>query len=265
MEQATYNLEHTRSQIPTLQNSLYEAKNRLVVLLGTQPGTLDKELAKHEPIPVTPLEMAVGVPAQVLRHRPDVRRAERELAAQTAQIGVATARLYPKFTLLGSIGLEASSPGDLFSIGNRNDSIGPRFSWNVFDAGAIRNNIEVQNALQEQALIRYETVIIKALEEVTNSLTAYAQEQKRRQALLQATRAAQQAVDLVLQQYNSGVVDFQNVLDTQRSLLAFQDRLAASNGAVVSHLIRLYKALGGGWESMCSVKKKATADRNGTP
>jgi NodT family efflux transporter outer membrane factor (OMF) lipoprotein len=259
MEQAKYNLENTRSQIPTLRISLEEAKNRLAVLLGTHPGALREDLSAKKPIPVAPVEIAVGIPAEVLRRRPDIRRTERELAAQTARVGVATAELYPKLSLLGSIGLEALSLGDLFSTANRTDSIGPSVSWNIFDAGAIRKNIEVQNALQEQALLKYETAILNALEDVENVLVAYAQNQHRRESLAQATQAAERAVDLALKQYSSGMIDFQDILEAQRSLLSFQDQLAESDGAVTSNLISLYKALGGGWES--SMSQKAEPDR----
>lgn len=254
MEQAKYNLENTRSKIPTLRISLEGAKNRLAVLLGIHPGALHADLSMKKPIPVTPLEIAVGVPAEVLRRRPDIRRAERELAAQTARVGVATADLYPKFSLFGSIGLEALSFGDLFSTGNRTDRIGPSFSWNIFDAGAIRKNIEVQNALQEQALLKYEAAILNALEDVENALVAYAQDQYRRQSLAQATQAAERAVDLALKQYSSGIINFQDTLEAQRSLLSFQDQLAQSDGAVTSNLISLYKALGGGWTPLMSEK-----------
>lgn len=249
-EQASYNVENTRSTIPELRSSLEKAKNRIAVLLGMHPGGVHLELSERKPIPVTPLEVAVGVPADVLRRRPDVRRAERELAAQTAQVGVATAELYPRFSLLGSIGLEALSFGKLFSAGSRTYSIGPTFTWNIFDAGAIRRNIKVQNALQEQALIQYEGTILVALEDVENALVAYAEEQLRRQSLLKATQAAQRAVDLALNQYSSGSIDFRDVLDAQRSLLSFQDQLANSEGTVTANLIRLYKALGGGWTSL---------------
>jgi NodT family efflux transporter outer membrane factor (OMF) lipoprotein len=250
VERAKYNLENTRSQIPTLRSTLEEAKNRLAVLLGTYPGTVDAHLSEPEAIPVVPLEIAVGVPAEVLRRRPDVRHAERELAVQTARVGVATAELYPKLSLLGSIGLDALSLENLFSAGNRTDSIGPSFSWNIFDAGAIHKNIEVQNAVQEQALIGYESTILSALEEVENALVAFAEEQMRRQSLLEATQAAKSAVDLALNQYSSGLIDFQDVLEAQRSLLSFQDQLAESEGTVTSNLISLYKALGGGWTSL---------------
>ncbi|UCG15001.1 MAG: efflux transporter outer membrane subunit [Deltaproteobacteria bacterium] len=261
VEQAKYNLEDTRSKIPTLRSSLEEAKNRLAVLLGTRPGAVHSEMSEPKSIPVTPLEIAVGVPADVLRRRPDVRRAERELAAQTAQIGVATAELYPKLALFGSIGLEALSIGNLSSAGSRTYGIGPSFSWNIFDAGAIRKNIEVQNALQEQTLIQYEATILTALEDVQNALVAYAEEQLRRQSLMIATKAAQLAVDLAVYQYSSGVIDFRDVLDAQRSLLSFQDQLAGSDGTVTSNLIRLYKALGGGWTSLAHAPGEQDAEQ----
>ncbi len=255
VEQARYNLESTRSQIPTLCTGLEGAKNRLAVLLGEPPGAVHAEIEKPVPIPVTPLEVAVGVPADTLRRRPDVRRAERELAAQTARIGVATTDLYPKFTLKGSIGLEALSLGNLISPGSRTYSIGPRITWPIFDAGAIRQNIEVQSALQEQALIHYEAAVLGSLEEVENALVAYAEEQRRRDNLREATQAAQKAVELAQHKYQAGLTDFSNVLDAQRSLLSFQDQLAQSNGTVTSNLVRLYKALGGGWKSMAPEEK----------
>jgi len=250
VEQAKYNLESTRAKIPDLRSGLEEAKNRLAVLLGKFPGALDDKLSEPKPIPVPPLEIAVGVPAETLRRRPDVRRAERDLAAQTARVGVATAELYPKLSLIGSIGLEALSFDDMFSLENRTYGIGPNFSWKVFDAGAIRQNVTVQNALQEQAFMRYEATILAALEDVENALVAYVEEQLRREALAEATQAAQRAVDLSLNQYSSGLIDFQDVLVSQRALFSFQEQFAASEGSVTSNLISLYKALGGGWTSM---------------
>ena len=190
------------------------------------------------------------MPADTLRRRPDIRKAERELAAQTARIGVATADLYPRFTLKGSIGLEALSPGNLISYRSRASSIGPRVTWAVFDAGAIRKNIEAQSALQEQALIQYETALLSALEEVENALVAYANEQVRRQSLLEASQAAQRAAKLARDRYAAGLIDFQVVLDADRSLLSLQSQMAESDGKVTSNLIALYKVLGGGWTSL---------------
>ncbi len=250
LQQALYALESVRSQLPSLRTGLEEAMNRLAVLLGQSPGAVHSELKTLRPIPVTPLEIAVGVPADTLRQRPDIRMAERELAAQTARVGVATADLYPKFTLTGSIGLESVSMGDFLTTAGRMWSIGPGFSWNIFDAGAIRQNIEVQSALQDQALIQYESAILDALEEVENALTAYAEEQQHRETLIASTDAARKAFRLAQDRYESGLVDFSTVLETQRSLLSFEDERAQSDGTVVSNLVRLYKALGGGWSAM---------------
>lgn len=250
VQQARYNLDDTRAQVPSLRTGLQEAMNRIAVLLGEQPGMVREELEKPAPIPVTPLRVAVGVPADVLRRRPDIRRAERQLAAQTARVGVATADLYPKFTLSGSIGLEALSMGNLLSSDAWTSSAGPSISWAIFKAGAIRQNIEVQSALQEQYLIAYKAAVLSALEEVENALVAYAKEQQKRQSLSEATQAAKKAVELARYKYRAGLTDFSTVLETERSLLSFQDQLAQSDGTVTSDLVRLYKALGGGWTSL---------------
>lgn len=247
VQQSLYNLEHTRSLIPNLQIGLEATKNRLAVLLGEKPGSIHQELAEKRSIPVLPVTVAVGVPAETMRHRPDIRRAERNLAAQTARIGVATADLYPKFRLSGSIGLESISSGDLLTSASRTWNFGSGVSWNIFDAGAIRQNIKVQSALQEQALIQYEVAVLSALEEVENVLTAYAKEQLRRESLIASAAAAQKAYKLARDQYNAGLVDFSDVLSAQISLQYLQDELAQSDGAVISNLVRLYKALGGGW------------------
>jgi multidrug efflux system outer membrane protein len=248
VQQSLYNLERTRSLIPALQTGLEAAKNRLAVLLGEKPGAVHRELAERKPIPIPPVAVAVGVPAETMRRRPDIRRAERNLAAQTARIGVATADLYPKFRLMGTLGLESVSTGNFLTADSRTWSITPGVSWNIFHGGAIRQNIKVQSARQEQALIQYEASVLKAQEEVENVLVAYAKQQRRRKSLAAATAAAQTAVQLAQDQYRVGLVDFSNVLDAQRSLLSFQDQLAQSDGAVTSNLIRLYKALGVGWK-----------------
>ena len=250
VQQARSNLENTRSQLPTLRTSLEASKNRIAVLLGKQPGALHEQLKNYRPIPVVRLDFAVGVPADVLRRRPDVRKAERELAAQTARVGVATADLYPKFTLNGSIGLEALSLGNLIAAGSRTFSIGPRITWPIFNAGSIRANIEVQSALQEQTMIQYESTVLSALEEVENALVAYVEEQIRRMSLSEAADAAKQALELAQYKYQTGLIDFITVLDAQRSLLSYEDQLAQSAGSITSNLVRLYKALGGGWNTL---------------
>ncbi|MBI5551890.1 MAG: efflux transporter outer membrane subunit [Desulfobacterales bacterium] len=246
--QARYNLESSRAKISDLAVGLEAALNRLAVLTGRQAGSLHAELSAVAPIPEADLSLAVGVPADTIRQRPDIRRAERELAAQTARIGEATADLYPQFTLSGSIGLESVSTGDLFSSASRVWSFGPAFSWPLFQAGAIRANIHVQEELQQQAFIRYEAAILTTLEEVENALVAYAQEQRKAENLQAAADAARLAEKLAKVQYVTGTTGFSEVLEAQRSLLSFEDQLATSRGAVLANLVRLYKALGGGWQ-----------------
>jgi len=249
VEQAKYNLESTRSQMPTFRIGLEQAKIRLAVLIGENPGAVDADLAEREPIPTTPSEVAVGIPADCVRHRPDVRRAERQLAAETARIGVATADLYPKLSLTGSIGLESASAGSLITADNYFYQLGPTLQWRVFDAGRIRQNIKIEDAITEQKLLAYQSAVLTALQEVEDAMVAYAQEQLRRQSLQAAVDAAQNAVEISRDQFEAGLTGFQNVLDAQRSLLSFQEQLAESDAAVTSDLIRLYKGLGGGWSS----------------
>jgi NodT family efflux transporter outer membrane factor (OMF) lipoprotein len=246
-EQARYALEQSRAQLPTLRTALAQAMNRLAVLTGRPPGAVAAQLATSAPVPVTPLTLAVGVPADVLRQRPDVRRAERQLAAQTARVGVASAAQYPNFSLLGSIGWEALSAGNLFTTAARGTTLGANLAQPIFNAGRIRQTIAVQSALQEQALATYESTLLTALQDVENALVAYAQEQTRHDALQAGAVAAQNAATLAMDQYTAGLVDFQVVLETQRALLSLQDQLAVSAGEVTADLIRLYKALGGGW------------------
>jgi multidrug efflux system outer membrane protein len=249
VQQARYNLETTRSQIPLLRTGLDAAMNRIAVLLGEQPGAVHAELEHPESIPAPALQVAVGVPADLLRRRPDVRQAERELAAQTARIGVATADLYPKLTLSGSIGLETLSLKNLSS-GTVALSGGPSITWAIFKGGAIRQNIKLQSALQEEALVHYESVILGALEEVENALRAYFEIQERRRSLSDAAQAAQKAAELAQQRYQAGLTDFTSVLDAQRSVLSLQEQFAVSNGSVSANLVRVYKAIGGGWTSL---------------
>lgn len=258
VEQARYNLENTRSQIPSLRTGLEEAMNRIAVLLGESPGTLHDELQKPGPIPVAPSSVAVGVPADVLRRRPDVRRAERDLAAQTARVGVAMSDLYPRLSLNGSVGLETLSLHEPSSSDTWTVSGGPRLSWAIFDP-TVRPNIEVQSELQGQALLLYRSTVLSSLEEVENALTAYAQEQRRRESLQEATSAARAAAEFAQQKYQAGLTDFSNVLDAERSLLSFQDQLQQSNGIVTANLIRLYKALGGGWVPMTDAPATAAS------
>lgn len=252
VERARYNLEQTRAQIPALRRQLEQARNRLALLVGELPGALAAELDRAAPIPFAPAAVAVGVPADALRRRPDVRASERRLAAQTAQVGAAEAARYPGLALLGSIGLEALTGSRLFTSSARTSVAAADASWTVFDAGRLRAGVEAQGALAEQALIAYEAAVLAALADVENALVAFGEEQARRAALFDATRAAGSRPSLAMQQYHAGLIDFQVVLEAQRSVLLLQELLAISEGEVTSNLIRLYKALGGGWSPLAS-------------
>jgi NodT family efflux transporter outer membrane factor (OMF) lipoprotein len=248
--QSKYILEQTRSQIPMLHDGLGRAANRLAVLVGDSPGALHDILAQTHPIPCAPMTVAMDIPANTLRQRPDIRQAEQALARETALVGAATAELYPKFSLRGSFGLEALSFSNLFDADSRFWGIGPRVTWRLFDGDATRRNIEAQSARQEQALIHYQATLLAAREEIENAILAFAKEQLRRDSLIQARDAARIADRIARDQYQAGLVDFSNVLDAQRSLLSFEDQLARSRGAVSTHLVGLFKALGGGWQQM---------------
>ena len=250
VQQARYNLESTRARVPAVKAGLEASLNSLAVLQGKAPGAAHEALGVGGSIPVPPVNVVVGIPALVLRQRPDVRGAERELAAQTARIGEATADLYPRVRLTGSIGLETLDLNRLGTTAVWPFGYGLSVQWPVFDAGRIRRSIEIQDALQGQALARYERTVLGALEEVENALSSYALEQDRLAALRGAAASARAAVELAGIRYQAGLIDFLEMLEAQRSLLGFQDQVAESEGAVTANLVRLYKALGGGWRSM---------------
>ena len=246
--QAESNLANTYSLIPVIERDLNEALNRLAVLLGERPGALHQELAAEVSIPHEPDEVTTGLPVELLRQRPDVRQAERLLAAQTARIGVATADLYPTFGLSGFFGVEAISGGDLLSGDSLTWNLGLPVRWNIFAGGSIRSQIRVEESRTNQLLASYEQTVLLALEEAENAMVAYAKEVERRERLTQSVDATQRSLDLVLTQYTAGITDFQNVLDTQRTLLLREDELAVAEGFVIGNLVRLYRALGGGWD-----------------
>jgi NodT family efflux transporter outer membrane factor (OMF) lipoprotein len=229
----------------------------LDILLGLVPGTLTPELEAGAPVPPTPAAVPIGLPAELLRRRPDIRRAERSVAAATARIGVATADLYPRFTLSGSFALESTQFGNLFHGDSRTWSAGPlAVRWPIFDAGRIRSNIQVQEARQEQTLVAYERTVLQAYEEVANALVAYARIRERRDSLAIAVEADQRAVELANDLWRRGLTDFLNVLDTQRALFVLQDQLAESQAGVTTSLVALYKALGGGWDENTAVSSR---------
>lgn len=241
-------LANSEAQVPPLRSAITQTINTIAVLLGQLPGSVQEKLSSVKPIPVPPLQVAVGVPADLLRQRPDIRRAEREVVVQTARIGIATADLYPTLTLLGTIGLEAEDVGDLFSSGSRFYTIGPSLRWNVFAGGSIRSRIQAQDARTEQALLHYEQTVLRALNEAENAMTAYLEEQKRMEALERSVSAARRTMRLAIQLYKDGLRDFQNVLDAERNVFNVENQLAESQGNIAINLVQIYKALGGGWE-----------------
>jgi NodT family efflux transporter outer membrane factor (OMF) lipoprotein len=237
----------TAAEIPPLEAARAVARNRLAVLLGAAPGSLDAELGEG-PLPSAPAELVVGVPAELLRRRPDLARAERELAAATARIGEAEAELWPRFTLVGSIGLRSDDVAKLVTGRGAFASIGPSITWPVFAAGRIRANVAANEARREQAFARYELALLSALEEAENSLDGHAREQLRRLDLRDAVDANRVAVELAQRLYANGLGGFLDVLVAERSLLEAESRLVASETALATSRVALYVALGGGWQ-----------------
>jgi NodT family efflux transporter outer membrane factor (OMF) lipoprotein len=248
VKQAEAVLATTQSQIPDLETSLKHSVHRLGVLIGQEPGALTDELSSTAPVPAPPPEVPVGLPSDLLRRRPDVRRAERQLAAATANIGVQTAELFPKFSLTGIAGFQSFSVGDWFTGGSRYWSAGPTVTWRIFDLGHVRSQIQTANAQAQQSLAAYEKTVLGSLEEVENGLVAYANEQTRYRALAAAVDANRGAFDLATDRYKKGLATFLDVVDAERSLYQAEDELADSQGRISVNLVTLYKALGGGWE-----------------
>ena len=245
--QAEYNLANSQAAIPSLEARLTAATNRLAVLLGKPPGAVDDLLIGESAIPDPEEGVTLGIPADLLRRRPDIRAAERQLASQTALIGVAKADLYPTFSLAGVLALESLDSSDLFDSGSTTWSLVPGLRWNIFAGGKIRNNIRVQESRTQQLLFAYEETVLFALDEVESTMRAYEREKERRDRLAEAVDASERTVELVKTQYMSGLTDFLNLLDAQRTLATQQDSWAESEGEVVQNLIALNRALGGGW------------------
>jgi NodT family efflux transporter outer membrane factor (OMF) lipoprotein len=191
----------------------------------------------------------VGLPAELLRRRPDIRSAERALAAQTARIGQAEAQRYPSFSLTGTMGLEAAHFSDMGHWASRAFAFGPSVRWNIFDGNRLRSLVMVEEAKTQQLAAQYESTVLGAVEEVENAMVGFVQEQRRAEALRRSVEAAGQSVEMVETLYRNGLTNFQNVLDSQRSLSTQQDRLAVSEGLILQRTVALYKALGGGWQS----------------
>jgi len=244
-QQASLNLALTRSVIPLFEMRIEQMMNRLGVLTGMHAGSLHAGLAQPLPIPQSAQPLPVCLPADMLRQRPDVRRAERELAAQAARIGVATADLYPSFTLGGTFGFVATM--DLLDAAHRSWSFGPQLRWNLFNGLRTRSLIQAEEARTRQALNSYEQTVLSAVEEVENALAAYVYEKERNEFLEQTVQSAQKSVELVRSMYLNGLTDFQNLHDMEKMLFQQQDRLAESQGLITQHRIAVYKALGAGW------------------
>lgn len=249
LAQATTDLESTRAVLPPLRTAVIEAKNRLAVLLGRNPGELESLVHADRPIPLAAAEIVAAIPADTLRQRPDVRVAERRLAAQTARLGEAEAARYPSLRLSGSLGLEALELDALADRGANTHSLFGGITAPVFNAGRIAANIEIQDALVEQARLAYRAAVLAALEEVENALTAVANTDARRVKLAEAAAAARTTLAIAEYRYASGLADFLSVLDAQRTQLSLDEQLAGSTGELARAQVRLYKALGGGWST----------------
>jgi NodT family efflux transporter outer membrane factor (OMF) lipoprotein len=256
--QAITLLESTRASIPILETDLAQAQNALCTLLGQPTGTVETILSRNTGIPTPPAQVAVSVPAEMLRRRPDIRSVELQAMAQSDRIGVARADLYPSFSLFGTIGTQTSSNGgplsgsssfsDIFGPKSWFFSFGPSFFWPLFNYGRITNNVRLQDARLQQLLVQYQSSVLLAAQEVEDGMVGFLKAQEATVSQQNAANSAQRAVDLSMVQYREGAVDFQRVLDAQRSLLQEQNALAQTRSSATTNLIALYKALGGGWE-----------------
>src|SRR6202167_1760755 len=253
--QARSLLETTQAQVPELESELAQTVHQIGVLLGREPDALQAQLSDMTPIPgiadpdAIAVQIPAGLPSDLLRRRPDIRAAEREIAAATARVGVAVADLYPKFSITGTAGLESISTGDFFFGTSRMWQVGPSMTWPIFEGGRIRANIEVRNAQEEQALLSYRKTVLNALADVEDALVAYAKERTRHQALAASAEDFTPPDILALDRYEEGYDTYLDVLEAQRSLYAAQDSLAQSDQQIIDDLIAIYKALGGGWQT----------------
>lgn len=245
--QAKQVLASSQASIPALRIALAQNINTIAVLIGTHPQGLHVDLRDPRPIPVPPTKITIGLPAQLLRQRPDIRSAERRIAAQSAQIGVATADLYPSFTLNGNLGF-ATTDGNLFDAANRSLALGPSFQWSIFDGGRVRNQIRYEEFGLEQAVLEYESTVLKALEETESAMTAFLEQRIEAEATQRAAQAAREALRHGTDAYKDGLVGFQDVLSAQQKLFSEDIREAKSRGLASQNLVSLYKALGGGWD-----------------
>ncbi|MDY0212879.1 MAG: efflux transporter outer membrane subunit [Desulfuromonadaceae bacterium] len=246
--QAESNLASSKSEMPELHQSLRESLNRLTLLLGRYPGELDELLAPPErEIPKIPSEVMVAAPVDVVRQRPDIRSAERLVAMRSAQIGIAMAELYPQLSLAGTFGFESQSGGDLFQSASKTYGLGPSLHWNLFNSQATTNKIKAAEWAAEEAYLQYRNTVLVAMADVQDFISGFNREKSRRDFLGEAVVAYRSSVRYAESLYRSGKTSYQNVLDAQRSLFAYEDRLIDSEARMVQNLVGLYRALGGGW------------------
>jgi NodT family efflux transporter outer membrane factor (OMF) lipoprotein len=256
----------TRATIPAIEASASRSIHRLGVLLGERPTALATELTQAKPIPPVPDDVPVGLPSELLRRRPDIRRAERQLAASTEDVGVATAELFPRFFLNGSVGLQGTDPGNVFEYASRYYSLGPSVSWPLFDAGRSKARLSRAEARRAQSFAAFRGAVLNAFREVEDSLVSYAKVQERAVSLREAAAASRQSVKIANELYSQGVSDFLSVLDAQRQLLFAEEQLANAEGERATSLVALYKALGGGWEldEVMRNRNNLNDDQNGS-
>jgi len=233
VRQAKAQLAVTESLIPMLEEGHRKVQNALCLLVGMPPGSLEAELAQTAPIPVPPAEVVVGIPAELLRRRPDVRRAERQAAAQCARIGIAEAEFYPQIAITGTISVEAEQFGDLFNWNSIGGRIGPGFQWNILNYGRILNNVRAEKARFMQAVLAYQNTVLAANKEAEDAIVAFLREQQRVQSLEHAVQEVSGALEIALKLYEQGVIDYQRVLDSVQTLVLQQDALAESQGSRV--------------------------------
>ncbi|MGL6247423.1 efflux transporter outer membrane subunit [Pseudomonas sp.] len=238
------------SRLPALEQRQSQLINALSLLMGEPPQALHAELSTDAPVPPTPRQVAIGLPSQLAERRPDIRQAEARLHAATASIGVAKGDFYPRITLSGNFGSQAMQLSDFGSWGSRSFGIGPQFSLPLFDGGRLRGVLNLREAQQQEAAIAYQQTVLRAWHEIDDQLSAYTASQLRRDSLAEAVRQNQIALSTAQQQYVEGVVDFVNVLTVQGALLATQEQFVESSTGVSLAMVGLYKALGGGWESV---------------
>lgn len=259
LNQAQYTVEQTKATVPPINSSIESTMNALSILVGRTPGSLGEIFEHTKPIPKPDPINLVGIPAEGLRRRPDIQAAEMQFIAQTARTKSARADLYPKFHLIGSIGIESLSTGSLFDGDSYGFSIGPRITWPIFHGGAIRRNIQVQTAREEQYLAAYEQTVLQAVAEVRNALVANTQEQRRNAALKRGVDAARSALEVAQDKYRNGLTDFNNVIGAQAALLSLQDQQVTSEGQMASNIVQIFKALGGGWAPLVFEEMEAAS------